>query len=150
MTKWILGVLVALAMLIGAPTASADTDALAEAPPTSTPMPALPVIESLEPVATAYWALRGVTLPPVEVFYVEKIPSDWAAAEEPGSRIWLTEAFLNQTGRGGRELQCIVWLHERGHTAGLTHESPDPVMNADLAGAPGFRVPPKCKEWARS
>lgn len=127
-----------LALAIGAP-AEADEVPLH-----------LPMIESLEPVARSYWAQRGVTLPePVEVFLLpEAEGADWGGwGEEPGHRIWLSESVLLGSGSYRRVLLCTVYLHERGHNAGLSHESPDPVMAADPWDNP---TPPKCFRWAET
>lgn len=109
------------------------------------------MIESLEPVAQAYWAARGVELPePVEVFAAANSPEDGGFAEEPGHRIWLTQQVLEYRGPSGRENQCMIYLHERGHNAGLSHDSGYNIMSANPweHWGIGAQLIPKCFHWA--
>jgi hypothetical protein len=146
MTKWILGALAAIALF--APSAASADEAPAGFP-TTDPIHR-PMVESLEPVAEAYWAQRGVTLPtPVEVFVIAKTPAGGAFGDQPGSRVWLTQSVVELRGLAGRSFLCMIYLHERGHNAGLAHGSGDPIMAADPWEGM-TEVVPKCFKWAES
>lgn len=108
-----------------------------------------PMIESLENVAISYWAQRGVIVPstPPEIFVIANEPEAIARGEEPGNRIWLTQEMLELRGSNGRVWQCIIYLHERGHNAGLVHNSGDSIMATD---PPSRIIPPKCLKWANT
>lgn len=114
--------------------------------PTDTPLH-LPMVESLESVAQSYWAARGIALPsPVEVFWLANRP-DGGAFGEPGYRVWLTPSFLGRRGIAARQDLCMAYVHERGHNAGLAHNSGDPIMKSDpWLGL--TEIPPKCFWWS--
>lgn len=104
----------------------------------------LPMVEDLEPVAEAYWGERGISLPqPVEVFVIPDEPGVGARGETPGTRIWITELLLADKGTAARVALCDAYLHERGHNAGLPHDSGDPIMTN-----PPSSTPPRCVTWA--
>jgi hypothetical protein len=148
MTKYMLAALAALALI--APSLAQADDTEIPGFPTSAPVH-LSMVESLEPVAEAYWALRGVTLPtPVEVFVIPDTPLGAAFGDEPGNRVWLTEELLEGRGSSQRIDLCVAYLHERGHNAGLAHGSGDPVMQASPWEVPGEVVIPKCFKWAEA
>lgn len=132
-----------------APAPTADAPPQAPEPSTIDPIH-MPMIESLEPVAEAYWALRGITLPgPVEVFLIADEPGVGARGQEPGDRVWLTQSVVEFREEGGRLSFCELYLHERGHNAGLAHFSGDPVMDANPSNE--MKAPiPKCIHWAMS
>lgn len=112
----------------------------------------LPIIGQLEALAESYWADRGVTVPtPVEVFIVPPESDggiDIGYGDEPGRRVWLTEPLLVATHgpqyQDGRAELCKVFLHERGHNAGLSHTSPFPIMYESAFILP----PPRCMTFA--
>lgn len=118
-------------------------------PPPSPPIH-LPMIESLEPVAEAYWMARGISLPlPVEVFLAATSPEMGGLADLSGRRLWLTQETVELRGLSGRSFMCMIYLHERGHNAGLVHNSGDPIMAANpWLGL--SRVVPKCFTWAET
>ena len=118
--------------------------------PPGSPRPAtdhpIHVPASLERVATEYWKARGVE-PAAEPEVFETTDDlkfrGWASIG--GRRIWLTrEAVADIRGNGvPREQVCALYIHERGHTAGLTHDSSWAIMDPEL----GF-VPSSCLDWA--
>lgn len=89
-------------------------------------------VRALDEAAVAYWERRGVVLPePVELF------ASWELGEhivgrgaEPGNRVWLIPLLLTTKLAYAR---CLVFVHERGHNAGLSHEAPFPIMHDALA-----------------
>jgi hypothetical protein len=136
-------------VLVGllAGTAQAEDEFTTVGLPTTSPFTG-PMVASLEPVAEAYWAQRGVQLPePVEVFVMADEPGIGARAEQPGHKVWLTESLLAERRLNGRSFLCMTYLHERGHNAGLAHGSGDPIMATDpWLGM--TEVVPKCFKWA--
>lgn len=138
-----------LVFALPAPPARAASDVEALGLPTTGAVH-LPMVESLEPIAEAYWSLRGITLPtPVEVFVIPDTPSGAAFGEQPGTRVWLTEELLAKKGVVWRLILCETYLHERGHNAGLAHGSGDPIMDPDFWDEMTHPVP-KCLKWAES
>jgi len=109
-------------------------------------------LTSLEGLAVGYWDRRGITLPePVEVFEIPNERYAVARGDEPGHRIWLTELAIRQVNNreagerfDGRANLCADYLHERGHNAGLSHESGWPIMQAI-----GGRTPHICWWWTK-
>jgi hypothetical protein len=103
------------------------------------------VSPSLEAVADSYWEVRGVTpAPKAIVFESGNDPETWAWADEGGDRIWLTEDMLSRWDIASRMDICIAYIHERGHNAGLTHESGWQIMNPVTEYSV---VPHKCSKW---
>lgn len=99
----------------------------------------------LERVAEEYWSARAVTLPlPVVVYATGGNEGGAGFAQEPGNAVWIAEGVLAGRGTFEREYLCVTYLHERGHNAGLSHESGWPIMRPT-----GFSsVPPRCVRWA--
>lgn len=78
------------------------------------------VAPTLEAVSDIFWARRGVYPPdPVELFVV---PDEWVWSGRgelpPGHRVWMVRSLFRRTNAYGR---CLIYLHERGHNAGLQH-----------------------------
>lgn len=116
----------------------------ASEPPTDRPITISP---SLEVVADEYWSVREVTpAPKVEAFLMPSESVVWARGTLGGNKVWLTEEMLSQWDFFSRETICIVYIHERGHNAGLEHDSGWQIMNPLTAYE---IVPPKCVRWAK-
>lgn len=100
------------------------------------------LVASLEPVAESYWGLRGVSLPvPVQVYYMGETPEGYAFGANPGPEVWLTHMLFTRYARTGL---CHAYLHERGHNAGLSHESGLPIMAPREMWT---TYTPKCDHW---
>jgi hypothetical protein len=106
------------------------------------------MVESLEPVAAAYWGQRGIALPtPVAVFLIASDPVEGGFGDDPGNRVWLPQQTVELRGWSGRLELCEIYLHERGHNAGLSHESGYQIM--EPGGTPLYhRSPLRCVHWA--
>lgn len=145
MTKWILGLAVSLGLLLGlaSPAAALDTSQSFENR----------MLPSLDQVAAEYWGSRGLSLPPLAAYLVsEEAEVEGAGAEGTlgASGVWVTEWAINELLVGQpwevRAIFCVLWLHERGHNAGLTHHVGWAVMHEHAY----FDPPPRCNSWARS
>lgn len=97
----------------------------------------------LEHTATIYWRARKIELPrPVQALPPYDHVSGRAMIGQP--RVWLHPSLLTVRSRYWRAMLCAVYVHERGHNAGLAHNADDPIMRATNTYAP-----PKCWRWAR-
>lgn len=96
----------------------------------------------LEKVAEEYWADRGVAVPtPMTLYEINNESGAAGWGEEPGTDVFMPKITLYVY---PRSLLCAVYIHERGHNAGLSHASPDPEMSPTQ-----INVPPKCAHWSR-
>lgn len=106
----------------------------------------------VEQIAQAYWTARDVILPvPVEAF---AMPDDSEASGRgvlSGHKLWVAESYIPVARPGSfnrryRERQefCTIYLHERGHNAGLEHEI-FPVMYEPWGE--NYRIV-RCERWA--
>lgn len=104
----------------------------------------VPIPAGLEKVAEEFWAYRGVTLPPRPEL-IEMVPEPGIAAargDMPGRRVWIAPEFLH----GDRRYLCEIYIHERGHNAGLPHSSTYWIMESgELWRHP---IAPRCAKWA--
>ena len=106
--------------------------------------------ESVEVVAEQYWSREGIALTPgVELFTgsFTQLGNQIAVAELGGRRIWMNGFLFHPRTIEQRAQFCHVYLHERGHTAGLLDNDGWPVM--DYWHQPGS-FPYICWEWARA
>jgi hypothetical protein len=102
-------------------------------------------LTNLEQTAQAFWSQRDVTLPtPVELFRIPNTPDAVAYGDLNGKRVWLTAHLFKPR---AAYVRCLVYLHERGHNAGLGHDAPLTIMHAEIDGS--MRVP-KCLRFSRS
>lgn len=123
------------------------------APPIDRPTSSA-MLSKLETVAQAYWGPRGVTPPlPVQVYRAADLGPEIVGRGEYGTgRLWVLDAVLDRlrlkgdAGWAARVELCVIYIHERGHNGGLTHESGWTIMQPDAGGA----EPPKCFKWAAS
>ncbi len=106
----------------------------------------VPIPRGLDKVATEFWAYRGVTVPP-NVRLIEMVPEaliaarGWGPPDHPPT-IWIAPEYLYHYDL--RRL-CMIYIHERGHTAGLEHDSPFWIM---WPGQPWeHSIPPRCEKW---
>jgi hypothetical protein len=139
-------ILVLAVVLVGllAGTAQAD-DFSAEDLPLNRPA-ATPFTSSVEVVAEQYWAKRGIALPAgVEVFTASllQLGDQIARAELGGHRIWMSGFLLHPWTVENRAGFCQVYIHERGHNAGLLDMDGWPIMGVSPP-------PPMCWKWAQT
>lgn len=97
----------------------------------------------LESVAQAFWSERGVALPPnPELLEMVAEPEAAGRGDMPGRRVWIAGEYL----RGSPITLCTVYLHERGHNAGLPHSGMYWIM--DPAEIWTHIPPPRCVFWS--
>lgn len=77
----------------------------------------------LEAIAVTFWERRGVSLPePVELFVADSLGAEGEGVsgrgEEPGRRVWMSPPMFWSA---FAYLRCLIYIHERGHNAGLPH-----------------------------
>jgi hypothetical protein len=102
---------------------------------------------SLERVALEFWEARGVELPSEPEIFERTAKLEfkgWATSRD--KRIWLSRPAVLDIRSSGirRGRACALYVHERGHTAGLTHESHWSIMAPRLHG-----IPRACRRWAK-
>lgn len=112
---------------------------------------AIAVPPGLEQVAVEYWSARGVPVPVnIELFTLPSTDDEGAPAaqgELNGPRVWIQRKFLEYARQGFYQADlCRLFVHERGHNAGLTHETPFPLM---MPTGPDTTRVPRCHTWAR-
>jgi hypothetical protein len=113
---------------------------------------ATPLMGSLEKVAEEYWEGRNIALPmPVAVW---RLPMETVGGEGElgGEQVWLRADLLDGLRSRGEAVRiyhrmglCEIYLHERGHNAGLTHYAGFSIMDAQVPR----HAPPRCEVWAR-
>jgi len=114
------------------------------------------VVESLRPIATAWWGAQGraVDCPQGVTITVQRMASYDGLAQAPGCHMWLDAEMVNRAllpvhqlawSRDMDEYVCTVFLHEWGHLTGLPH-----IPGGIMDGGPGFADDPpgECVEWA--
>jgi len=130
---------------------SAHAELSAEALPVNRPV-TTPMVRSLETVAASYWGRWGVLPPPgAEVFLgsFTQLGGQIAVAELGGHRIWMNgnlaaARWAPEGPEEARALLCSVYIHERGHNAGLLDNDGYPIMEYGRANF----TPSICREWA--